>query len=369
MVTTDTTTDTAPDPTTRDIATTPAGTAPMTRRRFLSSLTAAAAAVPLTAAAACGGAAAGARRTTTLRYQGWTGQVLLPELAADLGFLGDVKLRWVGNTISGPQDVQSAATGQVDFGGAFNGAIVKLQEAGAPITSVIGYYGTDAESYTGFFVTEDSPIRSARDLIGKKVGMNTLCGHSQAVLDLYLRRQGFTSADIAKVEALAVPPVSMEQALRRGQIDVAALNDIFREKAVANGGVRTLFKDYDFLGAFTAGSYVFRDDFIERNPGTVRAFTAGVAKAIEWSRERSRDEVVARLKKILQARGRNETAEALEYWKSWGVAEKGGVMTDREFDTWRTWLEDVGQIPEGSIKARDLYTNEFNPYAGQGGRR
>ena len=40
---------------------------------------------------------------------------------------GKIKLDWVGNTISGPQDIQSAATGQTDFGGAFAGAVAKLE--------------------------------------------------------------------------------------------------------------------------------------------------------------------------------------------------------------------------------------------------
>jgi ABC-type nitrate/sulfonate/bicarbonate transport system substrate-binding protein len=67
--------------------------------------------------------------------------VTLPELAEDLGYLGNVKLKWVGNTISGPASIQSAATGATDFGGAFAGAVVKLIEAGAPVTAVINYYG------------------------------------------------------------------------------------------------------------------------------------------------------------------------------------------------------------------------------------
>jgi ABC-type nitrate/sulfonate/bicarbonate transport system substrate-binding protein len=114
---------------------------------------------------------------------------------------------------------------------------------------------------------------------------------------------------------------------------------------------------------------VFRDDFIERNRDTVRAFTAGVAKAIEWSRQRPREEVVARMTDVLRRRGRNENADALKYWRSWGVAAAGGVMGDREFDTWRAWLEDVGQIHKGRVKVRDLYTNEFNPYAGEGSKK
>jgi ABC-type nitrate/sulfonate/bicarbonate transport system substrate-binding protein len=115
-----------------------------TRRQFVSLLGVAAAGA---AVAACGkaahsSAAAGAK-TTTLRYQGSVGQVTPPELAQDLGYLGNVNLKWVGNTISGPQDIQSAATGQIDYGGAFNGSVAKLAAAGAPITAVIGYYGVD----------------------------------------------------------------------------------------------------------------------------------------------------------------------------------------------------------------------------------
>ena len=47
------------------------------------------------------------------------------------------------------------------FGGAFSGAVVKLIEAGAPVKAVINYYGEDAKSFNGFYVKEDSPIRTA----------------------------------------------------------------------------------------------------------------------------------------------------------------------------------------------------------------
>src|SRR2546425_1237071 len=69
-------------------------------------LLAAVAALPATATAlsACGSAdASGPAGVVSLRYQGWTDQVTLPEVAQDLGFFaGKVKLDWVGNTISGP---------------------------------------------------------------------------------------------------------------------------------------------------------------------------------------------------------------------------------------------------------------------------
>lgn len=315
------------------------------------------------AAAAVGCGTAGGRNTRTLRYQGWTGQVIPPELAADLGYLEDVKLDWVGNTISGPQDIQSAATGQVDFGGAFNGAVVKLAAAHAPITAVMGYYGKDAAEWTGYFVLEDSPIRSARDLIGRKVGMNTLGAHSEAMLDIYLQRNGLSRDEIGKVEPIVVPPVNTEQSLRQRQIEVAALDDVLREKTLARGGVRTLFSDYQLLGAFTAGTYVIKNSFIERNPETVRTFVSGVGKAIEWSKTTPREQVIERFTKIVTDRKRNEDTDALRYWKSYGVAGHGGLIKDQELRIWIDWLTDRGDIQPGSVKAGDLYTNQFNPYA------
>jgi hypothetical protein len=54
------------------------------------------------------------REQTEIRYQGWAGQVTFVELADDLGYLAPLKLKWVGNTISGPQDIQTVVTGDVE---------------------------------------------------------------------------------------------------------------------------------------------------------------------------------------------------------------------------------------------------------------
>ncbi|MFE1230381.1 ABC transporter substrate-binding protein [Streptomyces sp. NPDC059442] len=333
------------------------------RRQFLTLLGLSAVAV------SCGTAATGASgkgQTRTLRYQGWAGQVTLPELAADLGYLEDVKLEWVGNTISGPQDIQSAATGQTDFGGAFNGAVVKLAANNTPIKAVISYYGSDKYAYNGYYVLNDSPIRSARDLTGKKVGMNTLGAHAEAMLDIYLQRGGLSRAEIEKVEPLVVPPVNTEQSLRARQIEVAVLGGILRDKALASGGIRPLFTDFELLGAFSAGSYVMTERFLKQNPDTARTFVTAVGRAIEWSRTTPRAEVIARMTEIVKRRGRNEDPAPLKFWRSYGVAETSGRITGKELQLWIDWLAERGDIRKGQVTLGDLYTNEFNA-AGRGG--
>jgi ABC-type nitrate/sulfonate/bicarbonate transport system substrate-binding protein len=331
------------------------------------------AALALAAAlSACGGAASGAaapdRQVTELRYQGSVGAVTLPELAADLGYLGNVHLKWIGNTISGPQDIQAATTGDTDFGGAFNGAVIKLIAHHAPVKAVVSYYGVDAQSFNGFYVLDGSPIKTARDLIGKKVGMNTLGAHSEAVLRTYLRRGGLTDAEVKQVTEVVVPPVNTEQSLRQHQIDVAVLGGTLRDKALARGGIHALLSDYQLLGTFSAGTYVFRTDFIRKNPDTLRTFVTGVGKAVEWARSQPRATVIAEFEKILKARGRNEDDSLLQYWKSYGVAGKGGLIADSEFQTWIDWLHADGELPRPP-KLADLFTNQFNPYRPAGGNQ
>ena len=212
---------------------------------------------------------------TEIRYQGWAGQVTFTELAEDLGYLAPLKLKWVGNTISGPQDIQTVVTGDIDVGGAFYGAILKLIAAKAPIKAVVGYYGSDANTYYGYFVKDDSPIKTARDLIGKKVAVNTLGAHLEFVLREYLARNGLSAAEAKQVTLVAIPPVSGEQALRQGQVEVSALSGVLRDKALERGGIRSLFNDTDLFGEFTGGAYVLRDKFIKDNPEASRRLVEG----------------------------------------------------------------------------------------------
>jgi ABC-type nitrate/sulfonate/bicarbonate transport system substrate-binding protein len=300
---------------------------------------------------------------TVLRYQGSTGEVKMPELAEALGYYEKIKLEWVGDTTSGPQDIQSAATGDVEFGSAFNGAVVKLNAAGANITSVLSSYGADDGEYTGYYVLEDSPIRSARDLINKKVGMNTLGAHHEFLTREWLAKEGLSADEIKTVQLTVVPPVNTEQALRDGQIDVAALNDIYRESALERGGIRPLFTDKSLFGAFSYGTFVLRDDFIADNQEATRDFVQGTARAIRWTQVTPLADVVNKFREIVQQRKRNEDTKAIDYWRSSGIPVAGGVIAERELQTWIDWLVRNGELEEGKLTASDLYTNKFNPYA------
>jgi ABC-type nitrate/sulfonate/bicarbonate transport system substrate-binding protein len=161
-----------------------------------------------------------------------------------------------------------------------------------------------------------------------------------------------------------LPPPNLEEALRKGQIDVAALGGQFQQRAVAAGGLRPIFTELQQYGPFNGGQYVFRNDVLKKNPAAVAAFVNGVGKAIEWERTTPRDQVIAEQTKIIEGRHRpDENTATLKYWLSVGIPARYGVISDGDFSRWQNWLVASGAVKTPVDPAR-LYTNKFNPNAG-----
>lgn len=304
----------------------------------------------------------GGLETLALRYEGSPGNVTIQELAEELGFFAPLRLDYKGNNMTGgPHSIQAVLTGDLDVGGSFNGAIIKIISAGAPLTAVVAAYGTDEQSFQGFYALEGSPIRGARDFIGKKVAINTLGAHAEFALRDYLARGGLTPEEIGHVTMLVLPASNVEMALRGGQVDIACLGTIFRDKALARGGLQLVFSDYQLFGSFNAGSWVMSRDFISRHPNAVRKYVEGIGEALEWARSHTRTEVIERLESIIQKRGRNEDNSIVKYWTSTTVPSPRGRLRDEDFQIWIDWLVRDGQVVPGAVAPGDIYTNQFQP--------
>lgn len=299
-----------------------------------------------------------------IRYQSTPNTVQLLELAEDLGYLGDLKLDYRGGALGGPENLQALISGDVDVASAFNGAHVKLAATGVDLVSLVASYGSvKGETERSFYVLADSPIRGARDFIGKKVATNSLGAHIEVVLKEYLRRGGLTPQEIAQVELVVLPPVNVEQTLRNGQIDVGSFGEIFRYRLEEKGGVREIFADVDLFGPFTAGYYVTTRKFYERHPEAAAAFVAGVARTIEWARVTPREEVVGAQTAIIERRQRGETTAVVKYWRGVGIPAKGGLVDAREYQRWADWYAETGELPANKVDvARLAGDNRYNPY-------
>lgn len=307
--------------------------------------------------------ASGENSDSVLRYQVYRSHLNPIDLAVDLGYLDGIKMEGVGDYKGGTESIQLVGTGEVDVGWAFNGALVKAESKNVDLVSVISNYGSDQQNNISAFVLEGSEITEAKDFIGKKVGVNILGAHMEFVIKEYLTQAGLSNEEISQVQLVTIPATSAEQSLRAGQIDIVLLMGASKDLAVDRGGVVELFNDTEVMGRnFAAGNYFFKSDFVEKNLEIVKQFTEAIAKTIEWSKETPREEVIARMEKIIKERNPNESTENLKYWKSFGIAAKGGVIHDEELQIWIDWLIRNGELKEGEIVPSDLYTNEFNPY-------
>jgi ABC-type nitrate/sulfonate/bicarbonate transport system substrate-binding protein len=307
--------------------------------------------------------AAQAAETAILRYQASSvGQIAYAELADALGYLAPVKLERVGIQQGGPGGLQLTATGQTDFAQSFNGSIINAVVAGAKLKSVAAYLATSKDDSVGAWVLDGSAIRTPRDLIGKKVGVNTLGALWDAAVETYLKKGGLNEQEIKQVTLVPIPAANVEQALRQGQLDVALLSAGFQTQAVERGGIRRLFDDYSLFGNVNLASIVMSPEFIEKNPQTTRQFVTAVARAIEWLKEHKRDEAVAIYGKYLETHGQAGALNGLKYWQGQSVATKGGLIENEDFARWISWQQSRSgkSLP---LNVADLYTNAFNPYA------
>jgi len=304
---------------------------------------------------------------TSIRYQSSSGADISPlELADALGYLAPLTLDRVGDVQGGPAALQALATGQADIASAFNGAVLNIAAAGAPLTSVVSWRGTNELTSPGIYALDNGEINSARDLIGKKIGVNTLGANQEAVSSIYLAKGGLTPAEIKQVTFVPLPTPNLEQTLRNGQISAASLGFTFRDAAIARGGIKALTRNVDLIGTYNDNTGVLRNDFIAKNPNTTKHLVGGIAKAIAWAQQRESDkgraEVIDVYSKYLESKGRGGQTAPLKYWLSLGIATEGGWIKKQDFNMWIDWLNSRGEVDAKALNISKIYTNDFNPY-------
>jgi len=305
---------------------------------------------------------------TTIRYQNSVGQVNLLELADALGYLDGIRLDYIGDVTGGPEQLRTLVIGEADVAlGPFLGATSQLVATGAPLKVVVSTYGSNAKITQSLLTLEGSPIRDARDLIGKKVAVNTLGANYEAVLDYWLLEEGLTQDEIDQVTLVPLPPLNSEQSLRQGQVDAAYMSGGFAAVAQKNGGVREVMRDVDVMGPYNGGGAVVTEQFLETNPEAATTVTTGLAKAVRYVESHSKPEVLKVYAPYLEQHGRGSYLEAIEanWTGSTGVARPDASLKDQDFSIWLDWLESRGDVETDGLEPHDIYTNEFNEEAGR----
>jgi ABC-type nitrate/sulfonate/bicarbonate transport system substrate-binding protein len=157
--------------------------------------------------------------------------------------------------------------------------------AGVPVVGVAsGYVDQNHYDTVRFIVNKDSNISSPKDLVGKTVGMPATLSYYSLALDAWLMAGG---VDPSQVKLIAVPPLNQAQALLSGQIDMAAMGDVYYTNLLTGSDawkVKTVFTDGEAIPAARkmVTAYVFRQDYAQQHPDVVCAYVAALRDAAKF---------------------------------------------------------------------------------------
>ncbi|BBB90910.1 MAG TPA: ABC transporter substrate-binding protein [Methylomusa anaerophila] len=271
----------------------------------------------------------------------------------EMGFFAEegIKLEYAG-VVPSTQVIASVVAGKMDVGGIHHvSRTITGIAAGAKIKAVAaGNETTEKLPFLVYVTLKDSPIKTAQDLIGKKIGTRISGSINEYLLYSYMKQHNIADPK-NKVEFLVMKEPEMEQALRQKDIDVAGFSktpDFIAER----GEFKVLFSDYDVWGSNGGGApFYFSEQFIKEKPDVVKHFVAAVAKTNNWINENPEKAIEITAKRA----GRDIK------WIKKGHFAPNAIIKDETVQLWIDQLTEFGEIKK-KVTSNEVYTNEFNPY-------
>ena len=152
----------------------------------------------------------------------------------------------------------------------------------------------------------------------------------------------------SKFEWVTMPDVQAIQALKLGLLDLSEVHPPFYKGMVEAGARKIADTSETGLGAAAGITYyIFRDDFIKKNPDKVAAFTRAIIKGQRWANSHP-------------AEAAKYTAEAIGVPVNGYHYYSGSLKVD---DTLASrWLKDLEEnkvIPKGKVTTATLVTHDI----------
>ncbi|MBI4522474.1 MAG: ABC transporter substrate-binding protein [Deltaproteobacteria bacterium] len=128
-------------------------------------------------------------------------------------------------------------------------------------------------------VLKDSPIKTARDLEGKTVAVNTLNNIVHLMAMAWIDKNG---GSVSKVKFVEIPFPQMEAALSSGRVDAASTHEPFVTASTGKGVTRVLSYNWgEVVSKFLIASWFASDKWIKKNQATVSRFVRAVNRGID----------------------------------------------------------------------------------------
>ncbi|MEV1061862.1 ABC transporter substrate-binding protein [Streptomyces sp. NPDC050263] len=179
--------------------------------------------------------------------------------------------------------VPGVVSGQFQFGFSNMTSLMVAQSNSVPVQTVsngIASTGVQGKDFGAITVKKDSPIKSAKDLEGKKVAINTLKNINETAVRESVRKAG---GDPDKVDFVELAFDQMAAALDSGQIDAAMVVEPALATVKSQGGVEIASPLVDVAPDLTVAMYFTSTQYAQKNPDVVKKFQEATAESLAYA--------------------------------------------------------------------------------------
>ncbi|MFF7333099.1 ABC transporter substrate-binding protein [Streptomyces sp. NPDC008150] len=179
--------------------------------------------------------------------------------------------------------VPGVVSGQFQFGFSNMTSLMIAQTQNVPVQAVVNGVastGVDGKDFGATVVKKGSPIKSAKDLEGKKVAVNTLKNINDTTVRQSVRKAG---GDPSKVKFVELAFDQMPAALDKGEIDAAMAVEPALSTIKSQGGTEIASSYVDVAKNLTVAMYFTSNQYAQKNPAVVKKFKEATEEALKYA--------------------------------------------------------------------------------------
>ena len=204
-------------------------------------------------------------------------------LGDEKGFFAEEGLELTIKTEGGgAAAVPAVVSGSYDFGYGNYTSGMLARDKGLDLKYVANGTTTAGDpDWQAVLVRDDSSIKTAADLEGKRVAVNQLSNVNDTTIRTIVEAAG---GDQSKIDFVEVGFPDAPATLANEQVDAAVVNPFLGvETEKANGNRVIMYNFSEFDPDFDVSGYFTTGDMVKDNPELVAAFTRAINKSLEYA--------------------------------------------------------------------------------------
>ncbi|WP_127506609.1 ABC transporter substrate-binding protein [Actinoplanes solisilvae] len=181
--------------------------------------------------------------------------------------------------------VEGVVGGKYQFGFSNVTSLMAAQTGGAPLKAVasgVASNGRAGRDFSAIVVSGASKIRSARELTGKRIAVNTLKNLGDTTVRQSVRRAGGKAEDL-RFQAMPFP--DMPGALQAGKVDAAWVVEPALSAVLTQGGQILASNFVDTAPDLTVALYFTSQGTLTAKPKLAADFTAAIKESMRYAAE------------------------------------------------------------------------------------